>query len=103
MKKWFLLYLFFIPCVILPQSKISFDISNQPNANYPGRLDKSPNVGKVDNSPLSFTLLDGGYFTIGTNKGLSDNSLDDNCEITFGHPYAKHPTLFLKLMATGLS
>lgn len=34
------------------------------------------------------TLIQGGYFTIGTNQGLSSSVLDDNCGVTFGHPYA---------------
>jgi len=34
------------------------------------------------------SLISGGYFTIGTNQGVSDSPLDDRCEITFGHPFA---------------
>lgn len=35
-----------------------------------------------------FTLMSNGYFTIGTNMGNSALSVDDKCEITFGHPYS---------------
>lgn len=34
------------------------------------------------------TLIQGGYFTLGINGGLSTSSLDDHCGITYGHPYA---------------
>lgn len=34
------------------------------------------------------TLISGGYFTIGTKIGMSTSPLDDNCGITFGHPFA---------------
>lgn len=39
-------------------------------------------------SLVSFTLLKGGYFTLGTNRGISQSSLDDQCQLTFGHPFA---------------
>ncbi|MCI0512384.1 VWA domain-containing protein [candidate division KSB1 bacterium] len=34
------------------------------------------------------TLIEGGYFTIGTHHGTSGSRLDDKCGITFGHPFA---------------
>ncbi len=34
------------------------------------------------------SLLTGGYYTIGTREGLTSSALDDDCAITFGHPYA---------------
>ena len=33
------------------------------------------------------TLIQGGYFTLGTNKGLT-SGLDDHCYLSFGHPFA---------------
>lgn len=35
-----------------------------------------------------YTIINGGYFTIGTYKGLSESIIDDECSITFGHPFA---------------
>jgi Mg-chelatase subunit ChlD len=35
------------------------------------------------------TIVDGGFFTIGTTGGTTTSALDDNCTITYGHPYAK--------------
>ncbi|MFH1528041.1 MAG: VWA domain-containing protein [Bacteroidota bacterium] len=34
------------------------------------------------------TLITGGCFTLGTNKGLSASDLDNNAALGFGHPYA---------------
>ncbi len=42
----------------------------------------------LENDRTAFSLLLDGYFTIGTTNGLTDESLDDNCQIAFGHPYA---------------
>ncbi len=42
----------------------------------------------LENNKTGFTLLSDGYFTIGTTNGLSSNNLDDNCQISFGHPFA---------------
>jgi len=45
--------------------------------------------GQEIKKPVSeMTLIQGGYFTIGTNQGLATTNLDDKCGITFGHPYA---------------
>jgi hypothetical protein len=50
-------------------------------------------VGGLERTALynrvsSATLLRGGYFTFGTTAGASAERHDDNCQITFGHPYA---------------
>jgi Mg-chelatase subunit ChlD len=37
---------------------------------------------------LQVSLLPSGHFTMGTRAGLSGVALDDNCGITYGHPYA---------------
>ncbi len=40
-------------------------------------------------APVSeISLITGGYYTIGTCSGRSSSALDDDCGITFGHPYA---------------
>ena len=43
----------------------------------------------LSNNCLEATLINGGYFTIGTSTGTLDSPLDDKCALTFGHPYAK--------------
>ena len=35
-----------------------------------------------------YSLMQNGYFTLGTNKGNSEHSIDDGCDISFGHPYS---------------
>ncbi|MGE5680439.1 MAG: vWA domain-containing protein, partial [Bacillota bacterium] len=44
---------------------------------------------EVKNDKVSMTMVPEGYFTLGTTSGLSNSKLDDNCQITFGHPYAR--------------
>jgi Mg-chelatase subunit ChlD len=42
----------------------------------------------ISTTSSEVAMLDGGYFTIGTKSGMSTSTLDDNCGITFGHPFA---------------
>ncbi len=71
---------------------------------FAGSIDKRlldlevPNLAKtaslfeyeiISNNCLEATLINGGYFTIGTSAGNMDSRLDDKCAITFGHPFAK--------------
>ncbi len=35
-----------------------------------------------------YTLMHGGYFTLGTREGMDEGIIDDYCQVTFGHPYA---------------
>lgn len=42
----------------------------------------------LENDKTAFSLLSDGYFTIGTTNGFPQDILDNNCQITFGHPYA---------------
>jgi len=45
--------------------------------------------GKMLTGPTwEYSLMHGGYFTIGTNHGVSENKIDDRCELTFGHPFS---------------
>jgi hypothetical protein len=43
----------------------------------------------ISNNCLEATLINGGYFTLGTNAGTMDSPLNDKCAITYGHPFAK--------------
>ncbi len=69
------------------KSKFDLITENEPNA-----LKKITGMGydgqEIKKSVSEITLIQGGYFTIGTNQGLSATRLDDQCGITFGHPYA---------------
>lgn len=42
----------------------------------------------IQNPQWQYSVMDGGFFTIGLNKGEYDSKLDDNCQITFGHPFS---------------
>lgn len=42
----------------------------------------------ISNSLFSYSLMQGGFFTVGTSKGNSESVIDDNCQLSFGHPYA---------------
>ncbi len=69
------------------KSKFDIDVPNQSMT-----LKKTSGIGyegqQIKKAVSEMTLLQGGYFTIGTNQGLSASALDDHCGITFGHPYA---------------
>jgi len=77
------------------QNKSTFDLNfpaYEPGPNQPPQA--APTKGMtfdyevLENETTAFTLLSDGYFTIGTTNGLSAGTLDDNCQITFGHPFA---------------
>ena len=103
------LFLFLLNFNVLPYDKMKFDLDFQTNQTF--SFNKS--TGRyteyltLRNNKTEFTLLSDGYFTIGTTGGLVQDSLDNNCQITFGHPYAmtsypffildgnyKHPELY---------
>jgi len=72
------------------QIKQKYDIIPQRLAkNQAYSLAKSAADCEISNNQFDITNLNGGYYTIGTNKGLSSSTLDDNCQITYGHPFAK--------------
>ncbi|MBI2416697.1 MAG: VWA domain-containing protein [Ignavibacteriales bacterium] len=49
------------------------------------------------NDKISMTLIEQGKFTLGTVNGLSMQGADDQCQITFGHPYALTSYPFFKI------
>lgn len=69
------------------KSKFDIDVPKETLA-----LKKAGGIGYegqvIKKTVSEVTLIQGGYFTIGTNQGLSPTALDDQCGITFGHPYA---------------
>jgi len=74
---------------VLSSEKSRFDIDMKNGALA---LQKANGIGydgrELKKSIGEMTLIQGGYFTMGTNQGLSAENLDDHCGITFGHPYA---------------
>ncbi len=96
MKKIFLLILI-ISCYFsgFGQKKSNLDLSfpeNEITNSQSYQIGASRNINmeyeSLENDKTGFSLLSDGYFTIGTTNGLSQDILDNNCQITFGHPYA---------------
>ena len=71
------------------QNKTKYDLSPHSLAKSSAlKTVSSEDSKELKDSLVSATMIDEGYFTIGTNKGLSNSKWDDNCQITYGHPYA---------------
>ncbi|NQU35090.1 MAG: hypothetical protein HQ521_17835, partial [Bacteroidetes bacterium] len=96
MKKKFLIILI-ISCYFsgFGQKKSNLDLSFPENDiinSQSSQIGASRNINieyeSLENDKTGFSLLSDGYFTIGTTNGLSQDILDNNCQITFGHPYA---------------
>ena len=96
MKKNILLILI-ISCYFsgFGQKKSNLDLrfpENEVTNSQSSQIEASRNLNieyeSLENDKTGFSLLSDGYFTIGTTRGLSQDSLDNNCQITFGHPYA---------------
>jgi Mg-chelatase subunit ChlD len=90
MYKKTLLLLIILPALLFAQLKTRYDIlpkapANDLNSNITDGSDNN----FLQNDKYQITLISGGYFTLGTNSGASASTLDDNCQLTFGHPYAK--------------
>ncbi len=91
MKKVTALLLLIVAPQLFAVNKSHLDIAQHSND-----LAKSSGVASdgffgsktLSNSYTSYSLMTGGYFTIGTSNGLSDSPFDDQCQLTFGHPYA---------------
>lgn len=92
-KKIFLLLFFLASVQLWSQEKARFDVVPRPLAK--GQTTETTDgvetttSTEIKNDKFDMTLLPGGYFTLGTNNGASDSKLDNNCQITFGHPFAK--------------
>ena len=51
----------------------------------------------IQNQSLEASVVEGAFFTLGTNEGQSASALDDKCCLTFGHPYALTSYPILKI------
>lgn len=90
MKK-IILYTVTILCLqVYGQNKSAldlYDMSMTKGKTGPGKV-SAYNSNQVSNNQISATLIEGGFFTLGTTNGKSPSALDDNCPLTYGHPYA---------------
>lgn len=81
--------LIFAAIQLMAVEKSDYDISMSENREALQKPTGPMYTGKMLQRHVSeITLLQGGYFTIGTNEGRSELPIDDRCGITFGHPYA---------------
>ena len=70
-------------------NKEQYNINHTSSCNSLSKVTGTTYIGWELNKEVGgITLLNGGYFTLGTNAGLSPSTLDDHCGITFGHPFA---------------
>ncbi|MBT3423926.1 MAG: VWA domain-containing protein [Bacteroidetes bacterium] len=84
MKQFFYLFLLGILMYssVQAQSKYDFDVKDNPQA-----IEAYTNY-LVSGTDIELSMMNGGYFTIGTTKGLSAKISDDYMSLLYGHPYA---------------
>lgn len=89
-KKLFLFFIMLLSVQLWAQKKSDYDILQKSPANGMelNKVDAADNT-MLQNDKYSATLIPGGYFTLGTVNGASASIFDDDCQITFGHPFAK--------------
>jgi len=96
MKQIFLTFILILGMsTVNAQNKyIAQNVKNKYDIREIGKQESSRNAkGLYDwlagsNPTWQYTIINGGYFTIGTYNGLSESIIDDECSITFGHPFA---------------
>ena len=81
--------MFCIPILLCGQNKQSYDLDMQAfKKSATTQVPIAPGYMTVQSEYLQISLIREGYFTIGTNKGTDISTLDNDCQITYGHPYA---------------
>jgi Mg-chelatase subunit ChlD len=77
--------------------KSDYDIIPAMEKGMAGTVPTYPTGLRLINSVVEATLLKGGFYTLGTSGGVSTSRLDDNCSLTYGHPYARtsYPVLHI--------
>jgi hypothetical protein len=90
MKKATVVLLLLFSAQLFALNKSDFDIITSPNELAKTGSSMSGFYGsrELSNSYTSYSMMTGGYFTLGTTNGLADSPFDDRCDLTFGHPYA---------------
>jgi Mg-chelatase subunit ChlD len=76
---------------VAAQNKKDLDIiesSNTENEKTSFAKTSSYSFRQISNEMISATLIEGGYFTLGTVSGLDASKLDDNCPLSYGDPFA---------------
>ncbi|MBL1214298.1 MAG: VWA domain-containing protein [Ignavibacteriae bacterium] len=85
---------------VFSQSKMEFDVDFL-KADQDGLLKHgSQREGKITTTDkFEYAILNGGYFSIGTSAGYSNHVYDNNCQLSYGHPYSL--TSFIKIYNDG--
>lgn len=103
-KHFLLILLIFVTSLLSAQNKSVFDLDFQQKANSSYEYDSPsslfPEYGTKGDQIIELSATKGGFFTIGTTNGSTNSKLDDSCQITFGHPYAKTSYPYFKLNGT---
>jgi len=100
LKKIPLLFILVLTTISFAQFKSEYDLRFESNEN--SLLTDLPMGNErllIDGEKISVGLLKGGYFTLGTSSGFSDNEFERNRTLTFGHPFAL--TSFMKYYLDG--
>ncbi len=75
--------------LLIGQTKRNFDLDSPGlRKGNDGVMSVGYNYETLSNNYLEATIVNGGYFTLGTVSGISQSIMDDNSSLTFGHPYA---------------
>jgi Mg-chelatase subunit ChlD len=91
MKKYLSLSLFLCCYACLysfDKSAFDLELNRLAKTTNPFSTTTSYQSRSIANDIAEMTMISGGFFTIGTTGGYASTIWDDNCQITFGHPYA---------------
>ncbi len=91
MKQVTVVLCFLLSLHLYALNKNSYDVTQTPDNSLAKSSDAQTGYwGSViaENNVLSYSMMLGGYFTLGTTRGVSTSPFDDNCQISYGHPYA---------------
>jgi len=88
LQRILLILICLLPLTVWPQVKDALDVNG---------LLKTDGQSLLSAAISEISMLDGGYFTMGTTSGASSLAVDDNLPLLFGHPYAKtsYPEIYL--------
>lgn len=104
MKKVFFVLVLFLISTVNGFDKMEFDILIDGAEGMPASFAKT-SLSNTDylmlsNSVSEMSMLSDGYFTIGTTNGNTTGLLDDQCQLTFGHPYAMTSYIYFSIDGT---
>ncbi|MDX2430534.1 MAG: VWA domain-containing protein [Bacteroides sp.] len=72
----------------LKDLKSTFNFKEEGNYPHLKSYEVDGSKKMLRNQVWEYSLMENGYFTIGTNNGTSAGKIDDKCSLTYGHPYS---------------